>query len=78
MGKVVLTPALEAEFQGFHNPMEVCNSQGSPVGLFLPLESYKKLLAHLEIPYSKEEIERRRQETGGAPLEEFWQRVSHP
>lgn len=75
MGKVVLTPALEAEFQGFQNPMEVCNSQGKAVGLFLPLGSYKKLLAKLEIPYSKEELERRRQEEGGSSLQEFWQTV---
>jgi hypothetical protein len=78
MGKVVLTPALEAEFLGFQNPMEVCNAQGTPVGFFLPLESYKKLLANLEIPYSKEDLELRRQETEGASLQEFWQTMKEP
>jgi hypothetical protein len=71
----VLTPALEAEFQGFQNPLEVCNAQGAAVGLFLPLDSYKKLLAQIEIPYSKDELERRRQEKEGSTLEQFWQAV---
>jgi hypothetical protein len=78
MGKVVLTPALEAEFAGFQNPMEVCDAQGNAVGLFFPLSSYKSLLAHLEIPYSKEELQRRRQEKGGTSLQEFWKTVSQP
>jgi hypothetical protein len=75
MGRVVLTPALEAAFDGFQNPMEVCNAQGKAVGLFLPLDSYKKLLGKLEIPYSKEELDRRRHEKGGSSLPEFWQTV---
>ena len=76
MGKVVLTPALEAEFHGFQNPMEVCNAQGKPVGFFLPLRSYRKLVANLEIPYSKGELERRRQEQGGSSLQDFWRTMS--
>jgi hypothetical protein len=71
----VLTPALEAEFHGFQSPLEVCDAQGKAVGLFLPLDSYKKLLAHLAIPYTKEELKRRRQEQGGSSLQEFWQTV---
>jgi hypothetical protein len=78
MGKVVLTPAVEAEFHGFQTPMEVCNAQGQAVGLFLPLGSYKTLLAHLEIPYSEQELERRRQEQEGTSLEEFWRTVNRP
>ena len=76
MGKVILTAATEVEFAGFQNAMEVCNSQGKPVGFFLPIDSYKKLLAKLEIPYSKEELDRRRQEKGGTSLQEFWSSVN--
>lgn len=75
MGRVVITPALEAEFHGFQDPLEVCNAKGEAVGLFLPLASYKKLLAKLEIPYSTDELERRRQENTGSSLQEFWQTV---
>jgi hypothetical protein len=58
--------------------MEVCDAQGNPVGLFLPLGSYKKLLANLEIPYTKEELDHRRQETEGSSLEDFWQTTGQP
>jgi hypothetical protein len=75
MGRVVLTPALEAEFHGFESPLEVCNSQGKAVGLFLPLASYKELLGNLEIPYSAEELERRRQEKEGSSLDDFWRTI---
>jgi hypothetical protein len=77
MGRVVLPPALEAEFHGFQNQLEVCNAEGTAVGVFLPLTSYKKLLAEIEIPYSEEELNRRRQEEGGLSLEEFWRTVGH-
>ena len=75
MVRVVLTPALEAEFHGFQNPLEVCNAEGKAVGLFLPIASYKDLLTKLEIPYSKDELERRRHEQAGSSLEDFWRTV---
>jgi len=75
MGRVVLTPALEAEFQGFRSPLEICNAEGKAVGLFLPIANYKDLLTKLEIPYSKDELERRRQEKGGSSLDDFWRTV---
>jgi hypothetical protein len=53
MGKVVVPAALEAACQGFQSPLEVCGAQGKLVGFFLPLTNYKRLLANLEIPYSK-------------------------
>lgn len=70
MGKVVLTHELEAAFHGFQDALEVCNAAGIPVGLFLPLGD--KHLANLEIPYTKEELQRRRQEQEGASLADFW------
>ncbi len=75
MEKVVLAPGVEADFHGFQSAMEVCDSHGNAVGLFLPLGSYQRLLATMEIPYSKEELERRRQATSGSTLQEFWQRM---
>jgi hypothetical protein len=75
MGRVVLSRALEADFHDFQDPLEVCNSEGKAVGLFLPLANYKDLLTNLDIPYSKDELERRRQEKGGSSLDEFWRTV---
>jgi len=77
MGRVVLPSTLEGLFHGFQSQMEVCNAEGTAVGVFLPLRSYKELLAEIEIPYSKEELGRRLQEQGGLPLEEFWRTVDH-
>jgi hypothetical protein len=72
---VMLNPGLEADFRGFQCPVEMCDSQGNSVGFFLPLHTYKKLLANLEVPYSAEELDRRRLEQGGTPLKEFWSRL---
>jgi hypothetical protein len=75
MEKVILTPSVEPAFQGFQSTMEICDSQGDAKGFFVPIGSYKKLLANLEIPYSKEELERRKQATDGGSLQDFWQRM---
>lgn len=72
MERVLLTAGLEADFHSFKCPLEVCDPQGKPVGLFLPFDAYKTLLANLEIPYSEEKLARRRQEQGGVSLQEFW------
>jgi hypothetical protein len=43
MQRIVLPLAFEAAFHGFQIQMEVCNAEGTAVGVFLPLISYKKL-----------------------------------
>jgi hypothetical protein len=73
MERMVLSPELEAEFHGFLYPIQVCSAEGTAVGVFLPLDNYKTLLAEFEIPYSKAELENRRLEKGGSTLDEFWQ-----
>jgi hypothetical protein len=78
MDKVILPPTLAADFHGFQNPLAVCDSQGNDVGVFLPIGTYQKLLAKLEIPYSQEELDRRRQEKGGRSLQEFWRGLGQP
>jgi hypothetical protein len=75
MERVMLTAGSEADFLAVQCPVEVCDTQGKPVGFFLPLHAYKKLLANLAIPYSAEELERRRQEQGATSLQEFWHRL---
>ena len=75
MDKVIITPGLEPDFHGFQQLVDVCNAQGKHVGVFLPLDTYKKLLANLKIPYSPEELARRQQEQGGTSLQEFWRSV---
>jgi len=72
---IVLDPALREQLNGLNEQMEVCDEQGTVIGMFLPLHSYRNLLRPTPIPFSPEEIERRMQEKGGCSLEEIWQKL---
>ncbi len=76
MTRITLDPQMRAKLNGLQEQLEVCDESGKTLGLFVPLELYKKLLyASLTIPFSEQEIERRQKETGGCSLEEFWQKM---
>jgi len=76
MGTITLDPVLRAKLNGLNEQLEICDETGKPVGMYLPLEDYKKLLYRgVEIPFSEEEIERRRKQKGGISLAEFWKRM---
>ncbi len=76
MRKVFLDPHLRAKLNGLHEQTEMCDEAGKTVGYYLPLEAYKKLLYRgVEIPFTEEEIARRRTEPGGISLAEFWKRM---
>lgn len=75
MGKVLLDDALKARLNGMNEPLEIRDENGTIVGHFLPAESYRKLVyaaAEAACPFSPEELERRRHETGGRALAEIW------
>jgi hypothetical protein len=75
MSKVILDPDLKARLNGLKDKLEICDADGRTLGHFLPEGVYRQLVyAALEAacPHSKEEQERRRQETGGRSLAEFW------
>lgn len=58
-----------------NEPLEFRYEDGNLVGHSLPAEAYRKLVyAAVEsaCPFSPEELERRRQETGGRSLPEIW------
>ena len=76
MGKIILDSELRAKLNGLNEQLEICDEAGMPVGHYLPLEVYKKLLyGGVEIPLSEEEIEERRKEKGGSSLADFWKRM---
>lgn len=76
MKMVQLDDDLRARLNGLSEQTLFCDGNGKPLGFFLPSEVYAKLsCAGLEVPFSKEEIERRRKDTGGCSLEEFWRRM---
>jgi hypothetical protein len=54
----------------------LCGSDGRILGRFLPEEEYRAILyGSVEIPYTDEEIARRRAERGGCTLDEIWKRL---
>jgi hypothetical protein len=58
--------------------VEIRDEAGKTVGHYVPEGIYRKMLyaaVEAACPHSKEEIERRRHETGGTSLAEFWQRM---
>jgi hypothetical protein len=76
MGKITLDPTLRAKLNGLNERIEVCDENDQTVGIFLPQAQYMKLLyANEEVPFSEEEIERRRNSRGGCSLEEIWARL---
>jgi hypothetical protein len=73
MGKVILDPELRAKLNGLNEQLEICDEGGKPVGLYLPLEVYKKLLyKNVEVPFTEEELAQARREGGGRSLAEIW------
>jgi hypothetical protein len=78
MTKVLIDESLRSKLNGLNEEMELCDESGRTPGHFLPADLFRKLLyayAESECPYSKEELERMRQETGGRSLAEIWERL---
>ena len=76
MTQVQVDQALQQKLFGLAEPLELCDSEGRVLGHFLPESDYKKMLyGSVEVPYSDEEISRRRAQKGGSTLREIWDRV---
>ena len=76
MTQVQVDQSLKQMLGGLENPIELCGPDGNVVGRYLPEAEYKKILyGTLQIPYSDDEITRRRAQTGGSSLEDIWRRV---
>jgi hypothetical protein len=73
MDKLVIDPALRAQFPNLAGPVEFCDEAGKTLGHFLPADVYREfLLAWVNANITEEELERRRQEPGGRTLAEIW------
>ena len=75
MRAIVVDPELRVKLNGLDQEVEICDEAGRTVGHYVPEEMYQKMLyaaVEAACPHSKEEIERRRNETGGTSLAEFW------
>jgi hypothetical protein len=70
-----LDPELRARLNGLDEEVEIRDEAGITVGHYVPEGIYRKMLyaaVEAACPYSKDELERMRRETGGRPLAEIW------
>jgi hypothetical protein len=76
MAAIHLDPQAKGQFAGLTHQTLVCDDAGKPLGFFLPIDVYKKLVYQdVDVPFSEEELERRRREQGGLPLAQLLARV---
>jgi hypothetical protein len=76
MTQVQVDQALLQRLGGLDKSVELCSEDGRVVGRYLPEAEYRKIVyGSIRIPYSAEEIARRRAETGGCSLREIWDRL---
>ena len=76
MTQIQVDESLKQKLGGLDQPVELCNADGRILGRYLPEQEYREILyGSIEIPYSEEEIARRRTQRGGCSLEEIWKRL---
>jgi hypothetical protein len=76
MAKLTLDADLRSKLNGLDRPLEICDESGQTLGHFLPSPLYDELFyaaLSTESQHSKEQLQRRHQETDGRTLAEIWQ-----
>jgi hypothetical protein len=73
MTRVIVDADLRAKLHGLAGQVELCDEGGQTLGHFLPADLYKDLVySSIRIPFTEEEMARRRQAKGGRSLAEIW------
>src|SRR5205823_5896971 len=72
MTKVIVDPATLGKLHNLDVPLEVCDSAGRTLGYFHPLPESN---APSGSPFSRAELEQRRQQRTGRPLQEILDRL---
>jgi hypothetical protein len=76
MSSVVIDDALRARLKGLTEPTAFYDESGRVLGHFVPAAQSAFMPSPSDgCPYSAEELERFRAETGGASLAEVWKRL---
>jgi hypothetical protein len=78
MSKITLDAALRSKLNGLNESIEICDEGGETVGHFLPASAYRKLLyqiAESQCPHTPEQLQARRQQTGGQSLADIWKEL---
>jgi hypothetical protein len=73
MNKVIVDPELRSKLHNLVEEVELCDENERTLGYFLPAEAYEELQhVFIDMPFTPEEMKRRREETGGRSLAEIW------
>jgi hypothetical protein len=76
MTQIQVDQVLRQKLGGLNEPLVLCDANGQVLEHYLPEAEYKKILyGSVQIPFTDEEIARRRAQTGGCSLREIWDRV---
>lgn len=76
MTKMIVEESLRSKLSKVEEEVEFCDESGNLLGIFYPLGKGRfSLPPGMECPISEEELEKRRQETGGHTLAEIWARL---
>jgi hypothetical protein len=76
MTQIQVDESLKQKLGGLEKSVELCSPDGRVLGRYLPEHEYHEILYRsVKIPYTDEEIARRRAERGGCSLEEIWKRL---
>ena len=75
MQNIVLDAELTAKLNGLNRRVEVRDETGAIVGVYLPVEQYRSLVEHLDVPYTDEELEQFFNSEGSGSLAEFWKQM---
>ncbi len=81
MGKLIIDRALQAQLADLNELTMLTDEAGQPLGQFLPKphdepvgpEAYR--LAEQQCPYSANQLDQMRRESGGKSLADFWQTI---
>jgi hypothetical protein len=76
MSRITVDNELRSKLNGLDQHIELCDESGQTMGHFLPEKAYREMIeAWVETVFTKEELRRMDQETGGRPLSETWKRL---
>lgn len=63
--QIIVDSHMRAQLAGLNGPVSICDDAGNVLGIFAPNPpDYSKI----KIPYTEEELDAARKETGGRPL----------
>jgi hypothetical protein len=77
MTRVVLDESWRQKLPGFGQPLELCDERGAVLGYFVPPNDRDRAwFEWAKKQFTREEIERAGQQTGGRPLSEILGRLA--